>query len=259
MTEASSLILAATPRSGSWLLAEGLRRLGTSGRPEEYFAANAEAAYRELWRLPVDDAFGPLLERILRAGRTRNGVFAAKIHWSQLPGLLYRLRGLSAGSNLAGASDLQVLEHHLGPLTVVYLTRTDTLRQAISWHLAMCSGRWWVTRDEQADEDHDDPTEFDFYAITTLAALLEEHKRLWESWFETNGVSPLRLSYEQVCQDYPGSLRTIASALGVRRPSRIAPTTLIRQADDRTEHWVGRYQASWRRVFGASPQLAEWV
>jgi LPS sulfotransferase NodH len=267
-----SLLIAATPRSGSWLLAEGLRSLRIAGRPEEYFAPDAERAYREKWHLPAEGPYGPLFQCILAGGRTRNGVFAVKAHWPQLRATLPRLHALAAADGLpaAGATagspptdagspptdagspptDAAVLAHLLGPLRVVYLDRRDTLRQAVSWHRAITCNSWWTVSGEGPEPMPEDAG-YDFESIKTLYWLLRDDKAAWQSWFRANGVRPLIVGYERLAADYAGTIRDVARGLGLGVPDRVPPPRLVRQsADGLNERWVREYRRCWRRVFG---------
>ena len=249
-----SLLIAATPRSGGWLLAEGLRSLGIAGHPEEYFAPDAEQAYRAQWGMPTTGPFGPLLQRALERGRTPNGVFAAKVHWSQLGMLLERLRTVPAGEGNGRRSmtDRELLTRHLGPVRIVYLDRRNTLRQAISWHRAITTNRWWVVAGDEPRRPRD-VTGYDFEAIKTLWWLLHDDKTSWRAWFQANHVRPLSLCYERLAADYPGTLRAVVSWLGLDPPGHIPPPRLVRQADQLSDQWMRQYLRSWRSVFGSQP------
>lgn len=236
------------------MLAEGLRSLGIAGRPEEYFAPEAEQTYRARWGMPTAGPFGPLLQRVLERGRTPNGVFAAKVHWSQLSVLLERLRMAPGGEGNGHRpmTDSELLSRHLGPVRIVYLDRRNTLRQAISWHRAITTERWWrVAGDEPSHPP--DVAGYDFEAIKTMWWLLYDAKASWRGWFQDNHVRPLALCYEGLVADYPGTLRAVVAWLGLDAPGRIPPPRLVRQADQLSDRWAWQYRRSWRSVFGSQP------
>ena len=249
-----NLLIAATPRSGGWLLAEGLRSLDIAGRPEEYFAPEAEQAYRSRWGMPAVGPFGLLLQRALEHGRTPNGVFAAKVHWSHLGVLLQRLRTLPGHEGRIGRSmtDGELLARHLGPVRIVYLDRRNTVRQAISWHRAITTNSWWAVFGDGPDRPSD-VVGYDFEAIKTLWWLLCEAKASWRGWFQANHVQPLVLSYERLVADYPSTLRAVVEWLGMDAPGCIPPPRLVRQADQLSDQWARQYRRSWLSVFGSEP------
>lgn len=251
-----SLLLASTPRSGSWLLAEGLRSLGVAGRPEEYFAVDAETSYRQRWNMPAAGTFASFLGRVLTDGTTGNGVFATKLHWLQLCVLLYRLRRLPDRRVHAQrpATDIELLTEYLGPVRIVFLEREDVLMQAVSWHRAMTTNRWWWLAGDHHPRQ-DDTTGYDFEAIKSLLWLLTDYNASWTNWFQANDLDPLRLTYEEVVADYPNSLRRVVSVLGQAAPAHIPPTGLTRQADDRSARWGSAFQVSWRAQFGSEPPV----
>ena len=67
--------ICATPRSGSWLLANGIRATGIAGAPEEYFDERNYSYWRA--ELDITDS-SEFYQKIRIAGTTSNGVFGAK-------------------------------------------------------------------------------------------------------------------------------------------------------------------------------------
>jgi LPS sulfotransferase NodH len=242
-----SLFIATTPRSGSWLLAEGLRSLDIVGHPEEFFSLDVEPLYRRQWGLPVSGSYVEYVRHVLREGCTSNGVFAVKVHWFQFAHLLRRLRTLNGNTSV---SDRGLLEQHFGPFEMVHLERVDTLRQAISWHRALCTDQWWsvpgtVRRREEAS------VEFDFESVKHLYYLLGEYKASWRAWFGNNGIQPLELNYEGLVEDYPTTLRSVVGHMTLAATTPILSPLLQRQADARTEAWARAYRHSWTSLFGS--------
>src|SRR3982074_2144293 len=91
----TTCLVSCLPRSGSWLLAQGLRSTGLAGRPEEYFWEQLRPFYARQWGLSTNVAQPVFLNAVIRAGMTPNRVFSAKVHWFQLQQLTRRLQAQS--------------------------------------------------------------------------------------------------------------------------------------------------------------------
>lgn len=106
-----SLFIATAPRSGSWLLADGLRGLAIAGCPE-YLRVDLEEYYRRQWGLAESAPYRAFLNRLIMAGTTANGVFSVKVDWFQLQYMLGRLRSPEPSDQV---SDTELLERYFGP------------------------------------------------------------------------------------------------------------------------------------------------
>jgi trehalose 2-sulfotransferase len=240
-----SVFIATAPRSGSWLLADSLRHLDV-GRPEEFFRADLETDYREQWGLPPAAPYLDFVDRVLSLGQAPNGVFAVKVHWFQFAMLLGRLRATHQGGD--GVSDVALLERHFGNVRLVYLERTDTLRQAISWARAIRTNEWWSIEGSAAPGGGPVP-EYDFETIKHLYYLLCDYKRCWREWIARSGLRPVEVSYETLARDHDAAVHRVVAALGLPVPQRIWAPRLVRQADGNTETLARAYQDSWRSLF----------
>lgn len=245
----TSVVIAATPRSGSWLLADSMRALGTLGRPEEYLRADLDEVYRQRWGLAVDAPPEQVVATMLAHGSTRNGVFGLKLHWFQFELLLQRLRALpDPDGEFAGASDTALLQHFLGRVRWVHLERRDTVRQAVSWYRAIRTDEWWLVTG-QAPRHRG--VEYDFEAIKHLHYLLLDYRHHWRSWFAAQGGDVLELGFEQLSVDLEDCLLRVVDHVGVQRPARLPAPSLARQSDDLTDTLVARYERSVAALFGS--------
>ena len=199
------LLILAPPRSGSYMLCRLMVNAGL-GVPHEYFNQIHIAVMGERWGVPNARNGERLREpavmlrylHALFAHRTQRGLFAAKLQYKQYE--LF-LRGPVGDLLLDGAM-------------LVYLTRRDTVAQAVSRHFAEVTGRWSfertrLTRPRQAEQL------FDVAAIAHILAEIHAEEILWERLFVRLAATPLRLSYEGLCDDHPGALRAVAGACGV--------------------------------------------
>jgi trehalose 2-sulfotransferase len=206
---ATKLIICSTPRSGSSLLCRAMMHHGI-GIPHEYFnGLNASAIAP---RLGAGDVASPELEvdgaarrryiAALIGHRTINGIFAVKIQGGQFAQYFNR----SLNTPLFHGAHF------------IHLRRGDLLAQAISFHVALLTGRWGrdgttTTRVVQ------NPQFFDRAAIDNLLHVLADQDREWRLSFAHHGIVPLSLTYEGIKDDLPGALRNIATYTNLALPS----------------------------------------
>jgi len=209
------LILCSSPRTGSYLLAEALRRLGL-GVPHEYFNPPTMHVLCERWHIATPQRVRkPHWWRRLRRGsdrrnlerlrayldallrrRTRNGVFAAKIQYWQYERLLDNAPGEAL---FAGAR-------------VVYLYREDLLAQAISLRMAEITGKWGgdgiATTRAVRNRDA-----MDMSALDAAVEKLKQEEAGWQRVFARLGLAPMSVSYEAMKDDPIAAARDLARQL----------------------------------------------
>lgn len=245
---ADSYFVCATPRTGSSLLLGLLESTGVAGRPQAWFRAPDVPLWAYRWGLPRTPeegfSYAEFVRAALRAGRTGNGVFGAKLMWGTLDGLLAGL----AGSPAPDGGDLAVLQREFGCVRFVYLYREDSLAQAVSWLRAEQTHAWYEggsgeITDPGAPRTAPGRAAYDAAAITALLHTVEEHHAAWLDWFSAHGVRPLTVRYEDLDADMGGVVHGVLAHLGVTPPPdvTIAPRHR-RQADGLNEEWIRRYR-----------------
>lgn len=139
----ASYVICTNPRSGSWLLAEGLESTGVAGHPREWFHEAAAQALCHKAGLPATAGAGDnrFLAAVKRAGQTANGVFGLKLHYYQFEEVQTKLHLLPGGAELARP---RRFEAAFGKVRYLWLTRRDKARQAVSYH--RLPDRWLVAK-----------------------------------------------------------------------------------------------------------------
>jgi LPS sulfotransferase NodH len=267
-----SCVICTVPRTGSWLLCEGLLATGLAGRPEEYLRPDWYAWFQEHGGLVYQHRlnFWPSKDggsrsrsglatpdlrdcwRFLEAARTVgsvNGVFAVKIHRNQLDNVLAQLR-----HDEPDLDDLQLLTSWLPNPRYVFLRRRDAVRRAVSHYRAIQSGVWWrygnghrgtsVGPRTRAGDPPIDPE-----AIHQLLQRCARQEQTWADYFDRAGVVPLALTHEELVLDLGGGVDAVLRHLGID-PSgapRFRPPKLARQADSWTDRAVHEY-VTWSRA-----------
>ena len=233
-----SYFVGATPRTGSSLLLGLLDSTGVCGHPQAYFRAPDEASWAARWSLSPTAGHRAFVAAAMRAGRTPNGVFGAKLMWGTHAELVAKLAPARSGDDLA------VLREAFGVIRFVCLRRDDVLAQAVSWVRAEQTGRWFDGgHGEISGAGPAAEPVFDAAAITRTMRTIEEHNAGWEAWFARYRVEPLRVRYEDLAADPTGTTRRVLHFLGVAAPGRIVAHHR-RQADELNREWIRRYQAA---------------
>lgn len=232
-----SYLLCATPRSGSTLLCGLLTSSGVAGRPASYFNRRGLHDYAGVWNLArprdgrIDDAY---VRAALTAGRTPNGVFAARIMAETLPELIGDLADATA------VTDLELLRARFGRLRFVHLRRRDVVAQAVSWAKALQTHFWHPG--EAVQPGGQDP-HYDEELIGRLVATIEKFEADWASWFAAQGIVPHRVVYEELAADPLRTAHGVLDFLGLPVPPGRLVIGHHRQADDVNADWVARFLA----------------
>jgi trehalose 2-sulfotransferase len=241
-----SLLVCATPRSGSTLLCALLDRTGVAGRPREFFERLAHSGLprqpREYFErvedpkllellAPTDPGTpdpGDPIPQALAEGTTDNGVFATKLMWTHL---------LDLAERVGRPADAALLRERFPDPRYVHVTRRDKIAQAVSLWRAVQTRAW---RAGEVTENGN--AVYHAGAIGYLAGQLTDHDDAWRRWFSANRVEPLTIVYEHLAADTSGVTGEVIDHLGVG-PAEIPDPPLRRQGDDRSARWVERYRA----------------
>src|SRR5688500_10562399 len=240
MSKQTSYLVLATPRSGSTLLGQGLQASGLAGDPKEFFGQKMPY-WMERWDTPTLPAY---VARLMRVRATPNGVFGAKLLYSQLR----HLETIGRADPALGYTSLPEMLSRLFPnLHCVWVSREDKVRQAISWFKARQTGVWG--QDTRRDAPKlgrawrlgDEPRQpgelaFDYDGIAVLAQRAQDEDAAIGRFFAESGIAPYRVFYEEFSPRYEETIVDLLRWMGVQTPSALHlpnPRT-VRLADDRT-------------------------
>ena len=188
-----------------------------------------------LWRPPD---FERLVEGALHKGTTENGVLGTKIMWAYFRDFV-RLARRARG--LADVRPCEVPASVLPNLRrFVWMRRRDTTRQAVSLWKALQTQQWRKDSDEDVSAGG---LRFSFAAVEHLKLRIDEHNAAWQDFFERCGVEPMEVVYEELVEDYRGTLLWLLDGIGISLPENFAVTEpkMRRQADELSEEWVRLY------------------
>jgi LPS sulfotransferase NodH len=252
----SSYLVCASQRSGSTLLVESLRTTGVSGRPEEFFQYLPETSRapqpRDWFAAVHDETILKLLaprvtgtpdtrssaqwrDDLLREGRSANGVWGGKLMWNQTPLLLDRAAGLRdpSGTDLRSA-----IRDVVGEVTFIWVRRADIVKQAVSMWRAVQTQVW---RDD-GNDGTDDAAQYHAGGIAYLAEMLRGQDDSWAQWFESEGIEPLEISFDELTAAPQATVAGVLDRIGLD-PALAPPPPLKRQSNGRSADWVRRFHA----------------
>jgi LPS sulfotransferase NodH len=146
-------VIAASPRTGSSLLAEALTATGRAGNPDEFFdlLPKNEQHWIDRYQIPPGPHY---LDHLIRASRTPNGVFGFKLHWHQLPALRKRLAEARPVAEPDQRRVLDLLRQRFSDPRFVWLSRRNKVAQAISYYRAAESRVWRTWNDGRSADQH---------------------------------------------------------------------------------------------------------
>lgn len=240
-------LLCCSPRTGSWLIAEGLADTGIAGNPDEYFSEEHEIQLAGEPLFPIGDAVRRWLAAVREQGTTPNGVLGLKAHLDQLEHLLFRMaleRSTGPSGTHGGATRSWVratLDTAFPSLSLIWTRRRDKVRQAVSWGRALQTGVWFAI-DNLDVVPHRDPT-FRPDLLERLYRRLLVQEAAWREFFTAYGVEPIVVDYEDLEHSYLDVLADVIARLGLASPAQIPPPRLRKQSDDLSEDWVRRLRA----------------
>ena len=232
----TSLIVCATPRTGSGLLCDALWNTGFAGRPDEYFCRSDEQEYSKVWGTAT---YIDYLNKVTEEGTTPNGIFGLKIMWHHLNDFRGRI------SRIPQFKDIQIrnLFTTLFPNNCyVWITRRDKACQAVSLYRARLTGyyRWYGEKSQEYRRS----LKFDFQEIDQIVHEIYKWERGWKRYFKVLGISPYVVVYERDLEyGYGDVVKRILGYIGVTIPDDLAPHTKYRkQSDELTEDFVRLYR-----------------
>jgi len=204
----AKVLISSTGRTGSYLLCRAMIHHGI-GIPHEYFnvvnAAIIGARYGLGTITSLDlETDGPTRRAYIAAlleRRTKNGIFAAKIHRGQFRQYFENAKHpeLFQGANF------------------IHNYREDLIAQAVSFHMSLLTGRWGVD-DDITTPPALSPQFFDNHLIAKLLVELAVQDSEWRLFFAKNSIRPLFLSYEAMKDDLGAALRTIVNSFSLQLP-----------------------------------------
>ena len=244
-----SYLICTTHRTGSTMLCQGLDHMKQCGVPDEYFLVDRgpELAKRHGVETNPKTDYLAYLKDLIESASTENGVFGAKIMWGHLDPFLERITE-AHGKLRTTQKDSDWLNTVFPGLRYVWLTREDTVRQAISSWKAKQTNIYHSAVNVPSALPAKEP-EYDYDQIRIIRDRFRKQNQSWIDFFAREGIEPCKVVYEDVCEDLERSVCRIMDHLEVERleGQTMEATTLQRLADEVSEQWRERFRAEENR------------
>lgn len=216
MKTKGSLILTEGRSGSNWLisLTNGTGQLGKGG---EWLAD---------WHLRSRGTtnLSGLIDDTLRTSSTDNGYFCIKIFPGHIHGI-QRKFGVDIVKYLLENFDLNL----------VSLTRSDRMRQAISFARGVQTQKWTNNREAKRGE------KYDFGMIARCYFFIDRSYQYWDSYVALHSLRPVKVVYEEMLPDPRPFVDNIASHCGTVIQELPASKHSI-QRDSITEEWLSRFK-----------------
>lgn len=252
-----TLVICATPRSGSYLLCEALRLTGRAGHPEEYlWRPNAER-FADEWGTDVDVDYGGALAK---HATDESGTLATKVMWGYAATAARVLAGRPWGApdDSGDHRDIELLAG-VRDARFVFMSRADTAAQAVSYSKAVKADAWArladgsdvpgampvlddrVRRTKRANVI--DVRDYEFDHVRYFYEEIRNHNAGWRQFFDDHDIEPLEVSYERLVAEYEQVATEIVDALGTREGSlTFGERRMQKQRDSVSRRWLLRFR-----------------
>jgi LPS sulfotransferase NodH len=231
-----SVILCATPRTGSTLVCALFAASGHGGNPESWYRAEDRTDYARDWAVSPDDSQA-YLAAVVRAGTGPDGTFGLRIQAATLPVLMTELGTLLPDAD----GDMARLAAAFGPCHVLRTRRRDPVAQAVSRLKAEQTGIWHHDGTESAPRR---PPAYDPDLIDAYIAEARAGDETWDTWFAATGIAPVTIWYEDLALDPPAVVGKAMRDLGLLSdPVALPAVPNRRMADAVSADFAARYRA----------------
>lgn len=239
MRPEKSLIICTLPRSGSYMLCDGLTQTEAIGYTAEYFSIAHRTYYDRLIGAQRAADYNIVFDYILRMGTTSNGVFSAKILYHQLATLK---ENFSRSNSYMDLRPMQIIDRLVANPHYIYLVRRDKLRQAISYHRAIHTGIWWEFNESKTKDAPG--LVYDHAALVFWIKVMTAWEAAWVRELAQLGRPLLTLDYNEIVADYGGAMARVHDLLGLRIDPKVLEIRplLKKQSDASTDEWVERFK-----------------
>jgi trehalose 2-sulfotransferase len=236
-----SYIICCSRRSGSWLLAGGLEDTKVAGHPSEWFNDQEEAVWCERWGLPYPiENYRLYLDKVIEAGCAGTDIFGLKLLGYHFRDLEKKFRTIPKFRDLPIG---QIIPAAFPNTRYIWLTRKDKERQAISYYRARHSGVWF-DMEGHSTSGNPAPLKFDADEIWRGENELKGFEKLWQDYFRDSSLTPLKLEYEYLAENYEKTIRNVLEYIGVEdtKKIKISQPRFKKQANAITEEWAQQYR-----------------
>ncbi len=225
------------------MLCRMLTETGVAGRPASYVHVPDVARWSASLGLPTGETdLRVILRAVLAAGSQGTGPFGLRLMRKSFDFLVDRLRPLFPDA----ATERALFAAAFNNPVYVHLSRMDKVAQAVSLAKAEQTGLWHLAADGREIERTapDRPLVYDAAVIAAHLAALQRDDAAWRAWFVAEGITPLRLTYEDLAASPLSGLERVLEFLGLEASLAAGLSPGTAPLADATSHdWVARFKA----------------
>lgn len=247
MKTCQSYIICTSPRSGSTLLCKLLKATGIAGNPDSYFHEPSIAKWQAYLGVAPDpaasehDALAAVFQAAVERGRGGTNIFGLRLQRHSFEVFVDKLAVLYPQP----PDDLERLQAAFGQTLFIHLSRIDKVQQAVSYVKAKQTGLWHKAPDGTELERLSPPRGpvYDAEHLRSCYDRFVADDAGWNAWLDALGVTPLRLTYEQVSGNPRAALEDVLDGLGLDRAAAagIVPG-VAKLADATNREWETRFR-----------------
>ena len=246
MIKYQSYIICTSPRSGSTLLCKLLSSTGKAGNPNSHFHVPEIASWIKDYGISAEnyEAEQDILMAIFTAAKKRgtglSDLFGLRLQRGSFLFFMEKMKVLYPGL----PSDLKRIKTAFGNTLFIYLTRENKLDQAVSFVKAEQTGLWHLAPDgtelERLSEPQ--PTFYDENEIRRRFDEFTSFDQEWKSWFLTEGIEPLKVTYDELSADPKVVLSQILTKLNMDQMMvKNIDIPVAKLADGINQGWIERF------------------
>lgn len=228
------------------MLCKMLKASDCAGNPESYFHQSSVDSWLKTCSLEAEEfssereKLQAIFSTVQIAGHAGTDIFGLRMQQRSFGFFLDKLAILHPNS----PNDTCRIAASFGSTLFIHLTRHNKIEQAVSHLKAEQSGLWHKSSNGQELERLSPAQElrYDPIEINRLIAEMTQNDIDWHTWFNSQGIEPLRLSYENLSNTPKSALSKILQALDLDPTiaQKIDPPT-AKLADRLSLEWAERY------------------
>ena len=173
-------------------------------------------------------------------GTGRTGIFGLRLQRHSFEYFMQKLHVLVP----ICSNDQDRIQEVFGRTLFVHLTRQNKLEQAISYVIASQTGLWHKAPNGQELERLSAPQEpvYNAELIQQYMTELAEMDQGWISWFANEGITPLRINYEDLSENPLAVTAKLLDKLGLDKELAIGlELPVAKLADNTNSQWALRF------------------
>ncbi|MVO15892.1 Stf0 family sulfotransferase [Parasedimentitalea huanghaiensis] len=246
MAHFKSYVICTSPRSGSTLLCKMLGNTGNAGVPGSHFHEPSLSKWLSDYGLDPDNystqqetlqaVFASAIER----GKGETDVFGLRLQRHSFGFFMRQLAVLLPETTL----EKERLSSAFGTTLFIHLSRENKLDQAISYVKATQTGLWHAAPDGTELERLSEPKEPNYNA-QAISKVLSDFVAMdcdWKTWFDTQQIEPLKITYEDLSHDPQATLARVLERLGLEFEPRTGDDLPVAKLADATnKDWSDRF------------------